>query len=77
MYRNRLALLGSVSAFLMVVCFSVNAATDYYWTGAAGDDSLNTPGNWANAQGVAMTAAPGTTSYLVFTNTSALSFKAG
>lgn len=77
MRRIWLALQGGVLAFLSMGNLSANAATDYYWTGAAGDGSLTTPGNWANAQGVAMTTAPGTASYLVFTNTSALSFKAG
>ena len=48
------------------------AATDYYWTGAAGDNNPITPGNWADANGAAMTTMPSTTSCLVFTNTAAL-----
>ena len=41
-------------------------AADYYWTGAAEDAKLATPGNWTDADGNEMSVAPGTSDTLIF-----------
>ena len=47
--------------------------TEYFWTGAAQDNSVNTVGNWALADGTVAVSMPNdSTSALVFTNDTAL-----
>ena len=60
-------------AAVALLALGASAVTDCYWTGAAGDNNPITPGNWAGADGTAMTAKPDTNSCLIFTNTMALS----
>ena len=51
--------------------FAISAlAVDHpycYWTGAV-NTSVDEPGNWKDADGNVLTAAPGADAYLVFTN---------
>lgn len=60
-----------VLTFVMGTVFAVSAmAVDHpycYWTGAV-DTSVDEPGNWKDADGNVLTAAPGDDAYLVFTN---------
>ena len=55
----------------ILVVGAVDADIAYYWTGAAGDSSVSTPGNWAYVNGCAATVAPGTGDKVVFTNATA------
>ena len=52
---------------LAFACGVISAhAADYYWTGAAEDAKLATPGNWTDADGNEMSVAPATSDTLIF-----------
>ena len=60
-----------VLTFALGIVFAVSALADdhpyCYWTGAV-STSVDEPGNWKDADGNVLTAAPGDDAYLVFTN---------